>query len=89
MASLSSPDGHVSCFYRQQFGLSVLGKEVHIGVFAVPDHLLYDGEQQAALFLYRRRIHRMGEGFDHLLMEGKLLMEHPALLREGLQLGKS
>ena len=29
------------------------------------------------------RIHHAGEGFDHLLMEGKLLMEHLSTLTEG------
>ncbi len=72
-----------------QIRLSILRKEVHIGILAVPDHLFDDGAQQAAFFLQRGRIHRAGEGFDHLLMEGKLLMEHPALLGEGFQLGKS
>ena len=72
-----------------QIRLSILCKQVHIGIFAVPDHLFDDGAQQAAFFLQRGRIHRAGKGFDHLLMEGKLLMEHPALLGEGFQLGKA
>ena len=67
----------------RQIGLSVLGKEVHTGVFAVPDHLFDDGAQQAAFFLQRGRIHRAGKGFDHFLMEGKLLMEHLSTLTEG------
>ena len=72
-----------------QIRLSILCKQVHIGIFAVPDHLFDDGAQQAAFFLQRGRIHRAGEGFDHFLMEGELLMEHPALLGEGFQLGKA
>ena len=74
---------------RGQICLSVLRKEVDIGIFAVPDHLFDDGAQQAALFLQRGRIHRAGEGFDHLLMEGELLMEHSALFSQGFQLGKA
>lgn len=74
---------------RGQICLSILRKEVNIGVFAVPDHLFDDGAQQAAFFLQRGRIHRAGEGFDHLLMEGELLMQHPALLGEGFQFGKA
>ena len=31
----------------------------------------------------------LGEGLDHFLMKGKLLMQHPALLSEGFQLGKA
>ena len=73
----------------RQIRLSILRKEVNIGIFAVPDHLFDDGAQQAAFFLQRGRIHRAGKGFDHFLMEGELLMEHPALLGEGFQLGKS
>ena len=74
---------------RGQICLSVLRKEVNIGIFAVPDHLFDDGAQQAAFFLQRGRIHRAGEGFDHFLMEGELLMEHSALLGERFQLGKA
>ena len=73
---------------RGQIRLSILRKEVNIGVFAVPDHLFDDGAQQAAFFLQRGRIHRAGERLDHLLMEGELLMEHPALLGKGFQFGK-
>ena len=72
-----------------QIRLSILCKEVNIGIFAVPDHLFDDGAQQAAFFLQRGRIHRAGKGFDHFLMEGELLMQHPALLGEGFQIGKS
>ncbi len=74
---------------RRQIRLSVLRKEVNIGIFAVLDHLFDDGAQQAAFFLQRSRIHRAGERLDHFLMEGELLMQHPALLGEGFQLGKS
>lgn len=74
---------------RGQIRLSILRKEVNIGIFAVPDHFFDDGAQQAAFFLQRGRIHCAGEGFDHFLMEGELLMEHPALLGEGFQLGKA
>ncbi len=73
---------------RRQIRLSVLRKEVNIGIFAVLDHLFDDGAQQAAFFLQRSRIHRAGKGFDHFLMEGELLMQHPALFGEGFQLGK-
>ena len=66
-----------------QIRLSILREEVHIGIFAVPDHLFDDGTKQTSLFLQRGRIHRAGEGFDHLLMEGKLLMEHLSTLTEG------
>lgn len=72
-----------------QIRLSILRKKVNIGIFAVPDHLFDDGAQQAAFFLQRGRIHRAGKRLDHFLMEGELLMQHPALLGEGFQLGKS
>ena len=72
-----------------QIRLSILCKQVHIGIFAVPDHLFDDGAQQAAFFLQRGRIHRAGEGFDHFLMEGELLMKHSALFSECFQLGKA
>jgi len=74
---------------RGQICLSVLRKEVNIGIFAVPDHLFDDGAQQAAFFLQRCRIHRAGEEFDHFLMEGKLLMQHAALFSQGFQLGEA
>ena len=74
---------------RGQIRLSVLRKEVHIGIFAVPDHLFDDGAQQAAFFLQRGRIHCAGKRFNHFLMEGELLMEHSALLGERFQLGKA
>ena len=65
-----------------QIRLFILREEVNIGNFAVPDHLFDDGAQQASLFLQRGRIHCAGEGFDHFLMEGKLLMEHLSTLTE-------
>ncbi len=71
-----------------QIRLSILRKEVNIGIFAVPNHLFDDGAQQAAFFLQRGRIHRAGEGFDHFLMEGELLMKHSALFSQGFQLRK-
>ena len=74
---------------RGQICLSILRKEVNIGIFSVPDHLFDDGAQQAAFFLQRRRIHRAGKGLDHFLMEGKLLMQHSALFSEGFQLGEA
>ena len=74
--------------YRRQIRLSILRKQVDVGVFAVPNHFFDDGTQQASLFLQRCRIHRIGEGLNHFLMERKLLMQHPALLGKGLQLGK-
>ena len=40
----------------RQIRLSILCKEVNIGIFAVPDHLFDDGAQQAAFFLQRGRI---------------------------------
>ena len=67
----------------RQIRLSILRKEVNIGIFAVPDHLFDDGTQQAAFFLQRCRIHRAGKRLDHFLMEGKLLMEHLSTLTEG------
>ena len=67
---------------RGQICLSVLRKEVNIGIFAVPDHLFDDGAQQAAFFLQRGRIHCTGKGFDHFLMDGELLMEHLSTLTE-------
>ena len=70
-------------FYGRQIRLSILRKEVNIGIFAVPDHLFDDGAQQAAFFLQRGRIHRTGKGFDHFLMEGEFLMEHLSTLTEG------
>ena len=73
---------------RGQIRLSILRKEVNIGVFAVPNHFFDNGTQQAAFFFQRCRIHRIGEGLNHFLMEGKLLMQHPALLSEGFQLRK-
>ena len=39
--------------YGRQIRLSVLRKEVNIGIFAVLDHLFDDGAQQAAFFLQR------------------------------------
>ena len=67
----------------RQIRLSILRKEINIGIFAVPDHLFDDDPQQASLFLQRGRIHRAGKGFDHFLMEGELLMEHLSTLTEG------
>ena len=73
---------------RRQIRLSILRKQVDVGVFAIPDHFFDNGSQQASLFFQRCRIHRIGELLYHFLMEGKLLMQHPALLSEGFQLRK-
>ena len=73
---------------RRQIRLSILRKQVDVGVFAVPDHFFDNGAQQAAFFFQRCRIHRIGEGLNHFLMERKLLMQHPALLSEGFQFRK-
>ena len=67
----------------RQIRLSILRKEVHIDIFAVPDHLFEDGAQQAAFFLQRGRIHCVGKRLDHFLMDGELLMEHLSTLTEG------